>query len=180
MQLEYAKLPVEELKAHYLAAKAALFAAMGGDGAAQGASPAPAAPPAGPPAGSAPPVASPSPAGPSAMAMSETPAGLPAGATEGNGGKVEKSEVEDLKAQVEAMAKIVSSFVNRPVRKAVTEVGYVAKSEEAPKKNLSSAEVTAKLSELTRSPDLKKSDREVINRYYEGSVKFDAIEHLLK
>jgi hypothetical protein len=117
------------------------------------------------------------------MAMSEGKA--VAGVSQsGNGGQkvgVAKSEAVALQEQVDALTKIVTAFVNKPMRKAVTGATYVAKSEEAaPRKPMSATEVTAKLSELTRDPSLKKSDRETINRFYEGTVKIDAIEHLLK
>lgn len=190
LEAEYAQLPLEELKAHYLAAKAALFAAMqgGGDPAAAGAG----APPAGPAAGaspSAPPAAPP--AGPSAsagappMAMSEGKniAGV---SQQGNGGQkvaVKKSETEQLQEQIEALTKIVSGFVNRPMQKAITGTTYVRKSEDfggENRKPMSENEITDKLTKLTRDPNLKKSDRDAINRYYEGAVKIDAIEHLLK
>lgn len=186
LEAEYAQLPLEELKAHYLAAKAALFAAMQGGGADAGAGAPPAGPEAGAPPGAGAPAPSPAPspsasAGAPPMAMSEGKA--VAGVSQsGNGGQVtKKSEAQLLQEQVDALTKIVSAFVNKPMQKAVTGANYVAKSEGEPvRKSLSNAEVTAKLSELTRNPDLKKSDRDAINRYYEGAVKIDAIEHLLK
>lgn len=182
LEAEYAQLPLEELKAHYLAAKAALFAAM--QGGEQGAG----APPAGPEGAGAgaPPPASPSPgatAGGPPMAMSE--GNSVAGATqEGNGGNkvaVAKSEdVTALEAQIEALTKIVTAFVNKPMQKAITGTSYVTKSEAPASKPVTKAEITDKLTQLTRNADLKKSDRELINRYYEGTVNTAAIEHLLK
>jgi hypothetical protein len=69
---EYSKLPPEELKSHYLAAKAALFQVMGGAGdMGAGAPPAPGAPPGAAPVG---PGASPSPAGAPAPAGDVPPA----------------------------------------------------------------------------------------------------------
>lgn len=177
LEAEYAKLPLPELQAHYLAAKAALFSAMGQGQGASPSAPPPAAPPAGPSAGAPP-------AGPSAgappMAMSEKGAEVK-GVGDGSG-EMSKSEVEDLKAQVAEMSKIVSLFVGQPIRKAVTNTSYVAKSEvsEVETKSITPAQITAKLSELTRKPDLKKSDRDLVTGYYEGTVKVDAIAHLLK
>jgi hypothetical protein len=98
----------------------------------------------------------------------------------GNGGEFSKSEIADLHAQIEALTKIVTTVVNKPMQKAITGTSYVAKSEEAPKKPVSPAEITAKLSELTRSADFKKSDRDLVTGFYEGRVNLAAIEHLLK
>lgn len=166
LEAEYAKLPLPELQAHYLAAKSALFQVMGqgqGQGAPQGAPPQ--APPPGPSAGGAPPPG-PSAGGAPPMAMSE----------------MSKSEAEDIKAQLAEMTKIVNLFVGQPIRKAVTGASYVAKSEEntVEVKSITPAQITAKLAQLTRSPELKKSDRDLVNGYYEGVVKVDAIAHLLK
>jgi hypothetical protein len=186
LEAEYAQLPLEELKAHYLAAKAALFAQMQGGGEAGAGGP-PGAPPAGPSAGAPPPSPSAPPAGPPPgpsagappMAMSEGKA--VAGVSQsGNGGQLTKKNESDLQLQVEALTKIVTAFVNKPMQKAITGATYVAKSEDTAPRKLNSTEVTAKLSELTRSPDLKKSDRDLITGYYEGRTNLTAIEHLLK
>jgi hypothetical protein len=173
LEAEYAQLPVEELKAHYLAAKSALFQKMGqgqpGAGAPQGAPP-PAAGPAGaPPAGP--------PAGPPEGAPPAFKAEMP---SEGNGG-FNKSEADDLRAQLAAMAKVVNLLAGSPVQKAVTGLTYMGKSEPVEDKVvLSQQEVTAKLNVLTRDPSLKKSDRERITGYYEGTVNVSAIADLLK
>lgn len=209
LEAEYAKLPPEELKAHYLAAKAALFSVMGGQD--QGAPPpeaapsAPAAPPASPaPAPSAPPMAmsemgqecgkdlqagnggegapAPKPEAGKAVGKAEASASSPSASSPS--ASVTKSEtVEDLKAQLEVMAKIVNIVVGKPLGKAITGLNYVPKAgaavETEPKK-LSKAEITTKLAEITRKADLKKSDRNLIDGYYDGEVKLEAIEHLLK
>lgn len=206
LEAEYAKLPPEELKAHYLAAKAALFAVMGaGAGPDAGASAPPAGPEGAAPAGPSAPPAGPSapPAGPPAgpegappmdpnMALkSEVPAGknVEGVSQSGNGGQkatVAKSEddqkVKQLTESVERLQKALVKIVGQPLQKAVTAQTYVPKTGDVlvEKKNLSKAEVTAKLSEVTRREDLKKSDRALVNRYYEGSVGLEAIEHLLK
>jgi hypothetical protein len=119
------------------------------------------------------------------MAMSEkgsAPAGLPAGATSGNGGEFSKSEVDAIKVELEKMTKIVNLFVGKPIQKAVTGFNYVDKNGEAgvETQKITPAQITAKLSQLTRDPDLKKSDRDLINRYYEGNPDVSAIAHLLK
>jgi hypothetical protein len=92
-----------------------------------------------------------------------------------------KSEVDELRAQLATMAKVVNLLAGTPVQKAVTGLTYMGKSEPVEDKVvLDPAAVTAKLSEITRSPSLKKSDRERITGYYEGTVKLDAIADLLK
>jgi hypothetical protein len=111
------------------------------------------------------------------MAMSE---GKQIAAGSGIGGEMSKNEA-DLQAQVEKLTSVLSLFIGKPIQKAVTGTSYVAKSEETVEvKSITPAQVTAKLSQLTRSPDLKKSDRDLVNGYYEGTVKVDAIAHLLK
>lgn len=197
LEAEYAKLPPEELKAHYLACKAALFAVMGGG---EGASPEAGAPP--PAAAPSPAAPAPSPAAPP-MAMSEMGTEVGKDLQAGNGGegaptpkpeaaakaevspsasasvtKSEKDELEALKAQLDTMFKFVNKIVGKPLQKAVTSAEYVAPAGE--KADLDPKAVTSKLNELTRKPDLKKSDRDLINRFYDGEVKIDAIEHLLK
>lgn len=210
LEQEYAKLPPEELKAHYLAAKAALFAVMGAGGPDAGGAPgAPGAgaPPAGPDAGAAmaPPDAGAAPMGPPGAAPAAPPMAPPSAgpgpdempppamkaevkvSQAGNGGQkaaVAKSEdkVAELEATVEKLVKSLQKIVGQPMQKAVTGENYVPKTgdEPAPAKKLSKAEVNAKLNEATRNPSLKKSDRDLVNRYYEGEVSIDAIEHLLK
>lgn len=174
LEAEYAQLPIEELKAHYLAAKSALFQMMG-----QGQQGAGAPPPAAGPSAGAPPMAPP--AGPSAGAPPAFKAEMP---SDGNG-KIEgfgKSEADDLRAQLATMAKVVNLLAGQPVQKAVTGLTYMGKSEpvEDTKVVLSQQEVTAKLNVLTRDPSLKKSDRERITGYYEGTVNVSAIADLLK
>ena len=204
LEAEYSKLPLPELQAHYLACKAALFAQMGGgagapEGAPAGAPPAgpsaappmgapPRAPPMGAPgpsAGAPPPMAPP--AGPPGqeqppMAMSEMGTPVAGVSQSGNGGEFSKSEVDAIKVELEKMTKIVNLFVGQPIRKAITGFNYVDKNGgagvETPK--ITPTQITAKLSQLTRDPDLKKSDRDLVNRYYEGTANVDAIAHLLK
>jgi len=107
-----------------------------------------------------------------------------------NGGQVSsaaksefsKSEVDAIKVELEKMTKIVNLFVGQPIRKAVTGFNYVDKNGEASveTQKITPTQITAKLSQLTRDPDLKKSDRDLVNRYYEGTANVDAIAHLLK
>lgn len=170
LQAEYEKLPPEELKNHYLACKQAIFKLMGqGD---EGSAPAPGA--------GAPPAP--------AMKM-ELDAVAP---TKADAGKdrleavaVTKSEpsleMEALKGQVEMLTKAVHALAGQPIRKAVTNMDFVAKTPEPAKEvaKLNKAEVTARLTAASARPDLKKSDRELINGYYEGFCSIDKIAHLL-
>jgi hypothetical protein len=133
--------------------------------------PPPMAPPAGPPGQEQPP-----------MAMSEMGTPVAGVSQSGNGGEFSKSEVDAIKVELEKMTKIVNLFVGQPIRKAITGFNYVDKNGgagvETPK--ITPTQITAKLSQLTRDPDLKKSDRDLVNRYYEGTANVDAIAHLLK
>lgn len=236
LEAEYAKLPPEELKAHYMAAKAALFKLMGagGDAAPAPDAGAPMAPPAPGAEGSAPPV----PGAPGApgldpmmgkmelgsIAPSKASAGkdildqyaptkadggedrlaavAPAkkgelsagkkvninnngqgdhnlGKSEAGLSKSERDELNELKGTVNGLMKALENLA-QPVRKAVTSVAFVPKAEVQEKRALSKAEVTAKLSEVTSNPSLKKSDRELVNAYFDGKIDLGQIEHLLK
>ena len=180
---EYSKLGPEELKAHVMAAKEALMAAMGG-AAGDGEPMAPPAPAAAPPAAPMTPPAAPdmSASAPPAL-KSEIKSDVAA-----NGGKMSKSEKDfaDLKKradeQDEALSKLltaVETVLGQPQRKAVTSVSFVPKTTDAPK-TLSKSEVKDKLNEITKSTKLAKSDRELINEYCLGNVTVEKIEHLLK
>jgi len=184
---EYAKLPPEELKMHMLAAKEALMNVMGGDVGSEEpaapAAPAPMAPPAAPP-------------GPEASMSASAPPTLKGemkADAKANGGPVpgmsksEKDEamealqktVSDQAEALTTLVKTVELVLGQPQRKAVTSVGFVPKTEDAPKP-LSKSEVTEKLVTITKSPKLSKSDRELINEYCLGNLGVEKIEHLLK
>lgn len=165
LKAEYMKLPPEELEMHFMAAKAAMEALMGGaDQGAEGLG-------AGAPA--------PAPEGAPAPAMKAEPAAKKASLME----KSEKntasdSRLQELEAQVEGLVKALDLALGQPMRKAVTSVAYVPRTEET-KPSLSKGEVVEKLKEITKQP-LKKSDRELINRYCLGEVEVDKIQHLLQ
>ena len=169
LEAQYEQMPPEMLKAHYLAAKSAIFKLMG---AGQEAAPAPEAPPmASPSAGAAP---MPPPAMKAELKIDQKP----------NGGMIKKSEddgMQELKAQVEVLTKALTMMAEQPVRRAVTGVSFVAKPEEKPEaKTLSKSEITTKLAEKTADPKLAKSDRELVNGFYDGRVSVAEITHLLK
>lgn len=196
LQGEYAKLDPEALKMHYLACKAAIMAAMGGgDEASAGAPPAPpAAPPAPAPEASAPPAL-----------KGEMKSGKQCEVADEIGGQIKagkmaKSETEveldALKAQVAAQAEQLkkseetmiqlAELVAKPLRKSIkglSDLAFIAKEGETEKKpasaGLSKQEITTKLREKSRTADLSKNDRDLINQYTVGAVDVSKIEHLL-
>jgi uncharacterized coiled-coil protein SlyX len=196
LQAEYAKLDVEELKMHFLAAKAALAQALGGQDPEQGQAPAPgpeaSAPAPGPEASAGPPQGDPM------MGKKEF-------GGEGNGGKISKAEsierdLKELKKSLtdkdltiatmeEQLGKLVEGFqkiLTQPMRKAVTSVQsmqFVGKpgSETNPIQGLSKAEIIQKLNEATRSDTLTKSDRDLINKFVvSGNVPVEAVAKFCK
>lgn len=99
-----------------------------------------------------------------------------------------KSENEELKKNYEQLNELVSKLFNTkkaPAQKAVTNVNYIAKSEETEVEekedfsNMSKNEVTAKLKSIDYS-ELKKSDREAINNYYLDNGSVESIKHLIR
>lgn len=183
LQAEYAKLDPESLKAHYIACKAALFAVMGAEASAS----------ATPPPGPAAPEASSTEATPPPALKAEVPASIkdvPANGdvddTGKNGGKgalhdVKKSErdaeVEDLKAQVDLLAKAVDMALGAPMRKAVTSTADLAAP--APAKELSKSEIKTKIRKAMEGGKLTKSQRELVFSYTLGNTDFDQIKDLL-
>lgn len=174
---EYAKLPPEELEMHLMALEMVLKQhGAGGE-----------ASPAGMPEGSPAPAGMPPEASPAmkkemsekskSASVSEKSAS-PAAKKEysaSEGSSVSKSEIDALNQKLDVALKAVE-FLTRPMRKAVTEFA----SEEKPALNLSKNEITAKLKAVTASPALAKSDRQLINGFYDGRVAVDQIAHLLK
>jgi hypothetical protein len=197
LQDEYSKLGAadpEALKNHYLACKAALFALMGAGADASAPPAAPVAPVASPAAPMAPPVASPSPSAPPAMKSEKSAGGMPTTTEAANGGQgMMKSEKEikdltdKLAKQEEAMAgllTLVTSVVETPVRKAITSIAHMAKTEDEKSSKedfskLSKSEVKAKLRLAAEKP-LRKSDRELINSFDLGNIGVDKVAHLIK
>jgi len=91
---------------------------------------------------------------------------------------------KNLNKAIEVVAKVIQPKV--PAQKAiVSEIEYIQKSET--EKNttqkdvttLSKAEISSKLSSHIRSGNLKKSDKDLIVKYYEGTVNLETIKHLL-
>lgn len=97
-----------------------------------------------------------------------------------------EKENEELKKNVESLVNAMTKFVSNkkaPARKAITEIGFLNKSEEETvkeEKTLSKAEITTILSRKAQEPTLSKSDREAIDKYYFGNAGIETIRHLLK
>lgn len=172
LKAEYMKLPPEELEMHLMAAKAAMMEMSGGqDAQADAGAPPPAAPPA--PEQSAP-----------AMKAEEKPH-KKAQKEEHKDVEMSKSEksisnerLKELEAQVEGLVKALDLALGQPMRKAVTSVAFVPRTEET-KPTLNKGQVMEQLKEVTKQ-NLKKSDRELINRYCLGEVEVEKIQHLLQ
>jgi hypothetical protein len=156
LQAEYSKLPPEELDMHIqaaLAAKAAL------SGQAPAGAPPVAAPEAAPPA--MPPMAMKSEASASQEGLSKA-----------------EDKIKSLEEDIQNLTKALKMVVEQPVRKAITSVAYMAKSEEV--KEVTPAMAHAKLKELSARPDLKKSERQLIMDFYEGRIKADKLAPLFE
>lgn len=178
---EFSKLPPDELKVYYMAAKTALFQSMQGGGDAP-ASPPPdaAAPPAGPPPSPSP---SPSPSAPP-MGKGEMSAtkGKVVPPSPGSGGLAKsEAKIAELEGQLSLLTKAVEMAIGAPQRKAITSIAHLSKGEDssAPKHaNLTRDQINAKLREKART-ELAKSDRTLINSYAMGNLDASKIEHLL-
>lgn len=202
LQAEYAKLPIEELKLHVMAAHAALMQAVGDTGA-EG------APQEGAPEG-APPEAAPgvSPEATQSMGKAEIKSCEGNGGQIKSGGKMAKSEKSDLEIRIETLEKSLTekdatiadleakfgkaaeglkTFVEKKLgvglRKSIAGVSFDAKPgerEAAEFQPMAKSEAVKKLNELTASKDLKKSDRELITSYVIGNADQSTVAHLLK
>lgn len=184
LEAEYKQLPPEELDMHIQAALAAKAAVAGAPDASMGAPP---APPAGPPAASP----FPSPAGPPMAMKSELKIN-----SANTGGKISKSETEELRELVKSQAELMKSqaediaalhdavkrVVEQPQRKAVLSFIPMQKAEPAVKAKppLTKASIQARLVELSKRPDLKKSDRQLINDFYDGRIQVDGLAPLFE
>lgn len=174
----YAKLPIEALKAHYLAAKMALAAMMGSAGGAPAGDASAAAPPA--PDASAPPALK--------GEMKDNVEGNGENPLHASTAKSEKdSQIAELQKrltdQEQSLAGLltaVRTMVEAPVRKSVTSAADI---EVAPTgedvTRLDRKEIDRRLRRAAEG-NLRKSDRDLINSFALGSVKVDAIAHLLK
>lgn len=196
LQAEYSKLAPEELDMHIKAALAAKSVLSGSPD--MGGMPPPDASAAPMPDASAPPMGGPPPGappmGPPAM-KNELPAS-PERNGKGSIDSIHKSEFESLnkknqdeietlramvKSQaedIENLAKITKAVLEQPLRKAVTSVAHLPKVEE--KRELTREAIHSRLKSLSAKPDLKKSDRQLINDFFDGRVKADALAPLFE
>lgn len=190
----YAQLSPEELQMHFEAMKQVLMTQQASAGAA------PAAPMADPMAGAAgaapaapvapAPDASAAPAGGVAPLAGEGSKPLDPAATMALKSEHEKqmnlvkSERDALESKVEQLTETLGKVLNQPIRKSVTGkdlIGMLDSEKPAAPSfdDMSKAEITKKLLTVARNPELKKADRELINKYYKGTANVDALAHLL-
>lgn len=112
--------------------------------------------------------------------------------------KLLKSEIETLKSEKEKLEKSFNDLTAKliafvkgskaPKQKAVTQLQYVAKSEDEVKTDekkedvskLDKTEISRRLTAQIRSGKLEKNEREKINNFYQsGSKNIESIRHLL-
>jgi hypothetical protein len=100
-----------------------------------------------------------------------------------------KAENEELKKSVETMTELLNKLFNSgkkaPAQKAITEISYIAKSEESENgtkgldiSKMSKSEITNKLKSVNYA-ELSKSDRECINDFYLNNGSVEKIKHLI-
>lgn len=76
-------------------------------------------------------------------------------------------EISALRKNVDTLTKAVKMLVEQPIRKAVTSVAFVPRTEET-KPAVTYTDIDSKLRELSKRPDLKKSERDAIIGFYNG------------
>jgi hypothetical protein len=146
LKADYASLPEETLKLHYLAAKEALVQKIG-----------------------------------TVEENVEAPEEKPAPQM------VEKSEkskdsqkLQKMEKKLELIQKSLEKMVSLPLgRKAVTEFSSLQKNQ-VPSKEMTRGEAMAKIKSIISSPELTKSDRDLINKFCVGSIDQSQIGHLLR
>ena len=93
-----------------------------------------------------------------------------------------KKENEELKKNFDQITTAVNSFFKKPApaRKAITEIDFVKKSEEAVvEKPLTKSEVKEILAKKVQDPKLSSADRKAINEFYLNDAGVEKIKHLL-
>ena len=95
-----------------------------------------------------------------------------------------KKENEDLKKNLESLVTAMNTFMTKkaPVRKAITDIEYIKKSEESQDevKPMTKSEIDTILSKKVVDPSLTRADREAINQFYLTNAGVEKIAHLLK
>lgn len=183
----YGQLSTEELQNHFFALQQVLQAQQAG-GAGAGAPPVdPAAAAGAAPAGAPAPAAPAAPPGPGAAAPLAGEASKPVDPMASAALKslkeeldLTKSERDGLKKSLETLSTTLEKFTQRPERKAIQATDTAALSKSEPKKTtMTRQQILQKLTVVAANPELKKSDRSLINKYCVGGVGVDAITHLL-
>lgn len=95
-----------------------------------------------------------------------------------------KKENEDLKKNLESLVAAMNTFMTKkaPVRKAITDIEFIKKSEEGQNevKPMTKSEIDTILSKKVVDPSLTRADREAINQFYLTNAGVEKIAHLLK
>jgi len=95
-----------------------------------------------------------------------------------------KKENEALKKNVEGLVAAINTYVTKkqaPVRKAITDIEFVKKSEEgSEEKKLTKSEIDSILAKKAQDPKTSVQDRAAINSFYLTNAGVDKIAHLLK
>lgn len=94
-----------------------------------------------------------------------------------------KKENQDLKKNIDGLVSAINSYVTKkaPARKAITDIEFVKKSEEANEvKPLTKSEIKEILAKKAQDPSLPSKDREAINQFYLTNASVEKISHLLK
>jgi len=188
LQAEYAALPIEELKMHMLACKAALMSQMAGQGD-QGAAPdaGMGAPAPGPDAGAAPPA--PAPEGTPPIQKSEDTALLDRIAALEASNKTLAKSLEDKEKVIAGFGTIAARLTEKVTgqRKSVATMASIQKpgselvKSESAEINLTYDQIKVKLNDVTANTKLSKSDRDAVISFVVGSNKdVSKIAHLLK
>ena len=178
---EYAKLPIEELKVHYLALKEVLVQAMGAQGGDPAADPAA--------AGAPPPAASPAPAGPAPGAAPAIKAeiGMKEDVKANGENPLHKAELDTLRTEnaalknsVDTLVKSVKIMVEAPLRKSVISVTELpAATPQVDIGAMTRDQVRAKLRTAASNPKLSKSDRQAIVDFDFGKIDVSKVAHIV-
>jgi hypothetical protein len=90
-----------------------------------------------------------------------------------------EEEVKDLKAQVELLVKAVDLVIGKPMRKAVTTVNFVPRTNDT-QAEPTKAEIDARLNEVIRGGKLTKSQSERVLSFSMGNCGYEQIKDLLE
>ena len=96
-------------------------------------------------------------------------------------GKTQDSQkLQKMEKKLELIQKSLEKMASLPLgRKAVTEFSSLQKNQ-MPSKEMTRGEAMNKLKAIVSSPELTKSDRDLINKFCVGSIDQSQIGHLLR